>query len=337
MTFEAAFPFAKIDFQDEKFPGAVQLEAFNPFIPSNDRDSSLPASFFTWTVHNTTGKPVTYTIAFACGNPLEEETCNKEFHENGLTGIGMTGKYTDTPERLNGSVMVSTDAECAAVQEYWYRGQWFDELTVYWNDLSLPGAIPPRHYDLPGRYDSGVVTASVTLQPYETKDVRFLLSWYVPVFVKTWHSGEEAEKPRWNNYYVKLFASHAALRDYAFEQWERLERESRLFSQALHGSSLPPTVTEAVAANLAILKSPTCLRLENGAFYAFEGLNKECGSCEGSCDHVWNYAYALPFLFPSLERSMRELVTPIIRWKTGACSSGLCCRWGLPIGASALV
>lgn len=49
------------------------------------------------------------------------------------------------------------------------------------------------------------------------------------------------------------------------------------------------------------------LRLEDGSFYGFEGCNVTSGSCEGSCTHVWNYAYALPFLFPALERSMRDL------------------------------
>ena len=64
---------------------------------------------------------------------------------------------------------------------------------------------------------------------------------------------------------------------------------------------------DAVSANISILKSPTCLRLEDGSFYGWEGCHGDKGCCEGSCTHVWNYAYAPPFLFPALERSMREL------------------------------
>ena len=64
---------------------------------------------------------------------------------------------------------------------------------------------------------------------------------------------------------------------------------------------------DAVSANLAVLKSPTVWRLEDGSFYGWEGVHETSGSCEGTCQHVWNYAYALCFLFPSLERSIRDL------------------------------
>jgi hypothetical protein len=62
---------------------------------------------------------------------------------------------------------------------------------------------------------------------------------------------------------------------------------------------------DAIAGNMAILKSPTVLRLEDGTFYGWEGLHPTEGCCEGSCTHVWNYQQTLPFLYPALERSMR--------------------------------
>jgi hypothetical protein len=65
-------------------------------------------------------------------------------------------------------------------------------------------------------------------------------------------------------------------------------------------------VVEAVAANLAILKSPTVLRQADGRLWAWEGCGDNKGCCHGSCTHVWNYAQALPHLFPSLERGLRE-------------------------------
>lgn len=98
--------------------------------------------------------------------------------------------------------------------------------------------------------------------------------------------------------------------DEVIDYWDAnravLERNSRLFSDAFYGSSLPAEVLEAVAANLTILKSPTVLRQWDGRFWAWEGCQDSFGSCHGSCTHVWNYAQALPHLFPALERTLRE-------------------------------
>lgn len=85
-----------------------------------------------------------------------------------------------------------------------------------------------------------------------------------------------------------------------------LKKNSELFSNAFYSSTLPAEVVEAVAANLTILKSPTVLRQWDGRFWAWEGCQDSFGSCHGSCTHVWNYAQALPHLFPSLERTLRE-------------------------------
>lgn len=328
-SFEVQFPFAEIEFQDEKFPGNVELEAFNPFIPSNDRDSSIPAAFFRWKLHNTTSKSVTYTVAFAAGNPLMDDTVNECIKNEIFTGIRMSAKDSAMPKQYNGTVCVLTDAANANVQEYWYRGHWFDELTVYWQDFITPGPIAARHYSQAGHADMSVTAASITLKPFESGELRFVLSWYVPYFIKTWGGQKSEGNPYWKNYYTKLFNDHEALNRYVFAEWERLEKESRLFAITLASSSMPQVLLEAVSANLSILKSPTCLRLENGEFYGFEGTNRNSGSCEGSCDHVWNYAYALPYLFPKLERSMRELDYTYNQMENG----GVQFRLMLPLGS----
>ena len=90
------------------------------------------------------------------------------------------------------------------------------------------------------------------------------------------------------------------------KNYKELRCKTFLFRDAVFNGTLPDVIKEAVSANLAILKSPTCLRLEDGTFYAWEGVSTKYGCCEGSCSHVLNYAQALPFLFPDLERSMRE-------------------------------
>ncbi len=87
---------------------------------------------------------------------------------------------------------------------------------------------------------------------------------------------------------------------------------------------------DAVSSQISILRSTTCIRLPDGTFYGFEGCNCSSGCCIGSCTHVWNYAQALPFLFPSLERSVREADYKHNFSTTG--SGAMAFRIDLPLG-----
>jgi uncharacterized protein (DUF608 family) len=90
-------------------------------------------------------------------------------------------------------------------------------------------------------------------------------------------------------------------------EFDRLEQESRRFQQALWESTLPPAVLDALAANIVPLRSTTCFWLEDGRFYGYEGCFDDGGCCDGTCTHVWSYAYTVAYLFPSLEREMRRI------------------------------
>jgi len=107
-------------------------------------------------------------------------------------------------------------------------------------------------------------------------------------------------------WYAGRFKSINDVVAYWRESYGRLRRGSASFRDAFFDTTLPPEVVEAVAANLTILKSPTVLRQADGRLWCFEGCGDNWGCCHGSCTHVWNYAQAIPHLFPDLERSLRQ-------------------------------
>lgn len=337
--FEGEYPFARVTLRDACFPAEVKLDAFNPFIPLNDRDSSIPAAFYTITFTNTSREELTYRAYFSLNNLLPYGTTrNRYFCDGGVRGIMMTSDRLTREDLLYGSMCMACDTAQGDHQEYWYRADWFDSLQTYWNELNEPGDLKNRSYstdrrkqnptDLDGE-DMATLGANLVLQPGQSGSVRFVLSWNFPNCENYWNP--EKDKPvqtRWKNYYASLFhdAKESAL--YCLEQWDRLYEQTRRFKEALYATSLPETALEAVSANLSILKSATCLRLENGEFYAFEGCDPNGGCCEGSCTHVWNYAYALPYLFPQLERSMRDLEYRYSQREDGSVSF----RLQLPLG-----
>lgn len=313
-TFKGEFPLAEITFNEERFPGTVQLKAFNPFIPLNDRDSGIPAAFFEISVTNTSDAPIDYTIAGTLRNPLPANNVHQVAKRNGVTSVQLSSDAVAKDDPQYGDVTLATDAADTSVQEFWFRGEWFDALEVYWRDFTTPGAIKNRTYaaDKSGDQNESLIAAHIQVMAGETKTVRYIISWNFPNCINYWNANaaEAAAKagisPVWKNYYATLWEDSRASAYYAFEHWGRLYAETARFKNALFASTLPDSVIDAVSANISILKTPTVLRLEDGTFYGWEGLHPNEGCCEGSCTHVWNYAQALPFLFPKLERTMRN-------------------------------
>ncbi|MEM1506744.1 MAG: GH116 family glycosyl-hydrolase [Candidatus Bathyarchaeia archaeon] len=308
--FVGTYPIAEIRFIDEDFPGKVRMTAFNPFIPLNDLDSSIPAAFFEINVENTADCEITYTICLSVQNPLPDGATINKYERNGeyhLIRMFSTKPSENDPEY--GDLTIATDASDISYQEYWFRGGWFDSLQVYWKDLTAPGKLKNRSYQSTqkGIRDHASLAVHLKVKARGSGKARFIIAWNFPNCYNYWNP-EKTERPTiWKNYYARIFKDSVETAIYCLKNWDRLYEETATFRDILFASTLPPFVLDAVSANISILKSPTVLRLEDGSLYGFEGCHTSSGCCEGSCMHVWSYAYAPLFLFPKLDRSMWDL------------------------------
>ena len=122
---------------------------------------------------------------------------------------------------------------------------------------------------------------------------------------------------KYRPWYSSRFANIEEVADYWMKNYNTLKEKTELFTDAFYATTLPAEVVEAVAANLTILKSPTIFRQYDGRMWNWEGCGNEYGSCYGSCTHVWNYAQAIPHLFPKMERTLRETEFFVSQAKNG--------------------
>jgi non-lysosomal glucosylceramidase len=306
--FTGEFPFARLDFNDPKMPLQVTMEAFNPFIPLNDDDSSLPAAIFLFHLSNPTSEPVSAVLFANLENKVGHPDPGKgviAFQEGeNVSGLMMTTKKYEPDSPRFGSLTLTTPWKDLNVQTHWYRGGWFDSLHKFWDQVSLEGQLKENREPAEAddrRTDVGSIGLKVNLKPGEKLTLPVMITWYIPNYEKNW-----GNKAVWKNYYGTKFSDAFHVAEYIGANFERLENETRLFKNSLFESSLPESVLDAVSSQISILKTTTCLRMPDGTFYGFEGCNPGGGCCEGTCTHVWNYAQALPFLFPTLERSIRN-------------------------------
>jgi len=327
-SFDVKFPFAYLNISDADLPLKVLVTGWSPFIPTDEDSSGMPVASFEYKFINTGNTPLEIVFSYNAKNFLKTDNGKNSIRpfENGfiLTDAGTTEK----PQKSE--FVIFTNDAATVVDHCWFRGSWWDPLTMAWNTVKNGEvkAVAAVESDAPG----ASLFVPFTVAAGKEKTINVMMAWYTPDSELTFGnmgtrkencdpaSGccnspsdiglDKYDKDFNGKFYKPWYSSHfktiEEVGTFWRNQYDELKRKSNLFKTSFYNSSLPPEVIEAVAANLTILKSPTVMRQYDGRLWNWEGCGDNWGCCHGSCTHVWNYAQAIAHLFPALERSLRN-------------------------------
>ncbi|MGN6296790.1 MAG: GH116 family glycosyl-hydrolase [Ginsengibacter sp.] len=328
--FETKFPYGNVTLRDSDLPLKVKITGWSPFIPTDEDSSSLPVGALEYSFKNTGPQTIEAVFSFNTKNFVASDREAVNNIRPCKNGFVLNQEGTKGKPFLKSSFAIFTDNNNTIVDHCWFRGGWWDPLTMAWNDVKEGklNAREPVEKDAPG----ASLFVPFSLAPGASKTVKLLVSWYTPL--TTLHIGEVTKDEKKNcdptsgccagpsdlgvangkknpsadysPWYSSQFKNIDEVIEYWTNNYKELSQKTKLFSDSFYKSSLPSEVMEAVAANLTIIKSPTVLRQYDGRLWNWEGCGDDGGCCHGSCTHVWNYAQAMPHLFPTLERSLRN-------------------------------
>jgi uncharacterized protein (DUF608 family) len=359
---DATYPFARLRYHDAELPVDLELEAFTPLVPLDVERSSLPVAMLTFRITNrdafylrgTLGATLQNAVGWDGISPVEGVdgagyggNTNRLERAGGWTSVVMENHSLAGDAPSNGQMVLAADDPRAAVLEQWRTA---DEFIAFLASRALAdGAArltfddstgdPQRHAPSPflgpspaGSTWNAGIGIRLDLQPGETRVVRFAIGWSFPNRVVNFEQfgpprPEHGSSQFWlGNHYTRLHGNATAVLRRVAAEWDELRDASLAWVSTLESSSLDAGAVEHLAAQLSLVRSPTCFRTADGRFFGFEGICGASttmwagvfgGSCPMNCTHVWNYEQALAKTFPELERSMRETEFDIMQAPEG--------------------
>jgi non-lysosomal glucosylceramidase len=329
-TFVGKYPVAQLSYPDSALPVKVELESLSPMAPLDEKASCLPLIRFVFKVTNPGESAVSVKLAATLQNavgydgirPVKGTKCgsyggniNEIVRTEDFTAINMTNPSVPEKSTGSGTMSIATTANDVETIAGW------DDLESFWTAFNALVPLPTPEKTDPsgdGTTWNGALVAAVDLEPGQTHTVTFFLSWYFPNRFVDWDQPPLGRKQKpgefWlGNYYSNMFENALDVTSFALKN-DDIFRTTRAFADSFYTGSIPWWALDRIGSQMSTIRSPTCMWVEDGKFFAFEGCNGASanwiaptgGCCPLNCTHVWNYEHTLSALYPALERTMRE-------------------------------
>jgi uncharacterized protein (DUF608 family) len=313
LTFSGEFPFGWYAFQDDEIPVKVTLEAYNPLIPMDLKNSAIPCAVFRIKVTNPTAEAVEIGLLATQQNAVgfsgydtiggDQQRQNPGFGKNRnqvITGDKRTGIALTGPK---GSMHLSAHTDAVSATASW--PDMASLLADFEADGTLTGPVTAESPAPQTTVDAALAT-SFHLDPGAERTVTFVLSWHFPggtfgfADIPQWHFVEGGSQ------YENWWTSAADVDGYVAGKFDYLDSTTRLYHQTVYSSNIPRYALDRMTSNLSVLKSPTSFWTKDGYFGIWESTSDK-QEWFGNCKHVIHYAQGHARLFPELGRILRDI------------------------------
>jgi len=312
LTFQGEYPLGWFNFNDKDLPVKVSLEAYNPLIPMDMKNSAIPCGIFRIKVNNTSSDDVEVNLLATQQNAVgftgydtiagQNNRVCKGYGQNqnivnaepDKTSLKMTG--------TDGSMQLSTYAKNVS-----YTASW-KNLTSLFHDFSDDGILTGEKRASSPEAETtvdGALATGFSLKPGEEKEITFVLSWYFPQ-----GTFGRSDIPEWyfeegGSQYENWWRDASEVDSYIKDNFDYLDATTRLYHETMYSSTIPRYMLDRITSNISVLKSPTSFWTKEGYFGIWESTSyKE--EWFGNCKHVLHYAQGHARLYPELGRKLRN-------------------------------
>ncbi|NLE59427.1 MAG: hypothetical protein GX616_13780 [Planctomycetes bacterium] len=247
------------------------------------------------------------------GSPAEQSAVRDKLLSKiaSLTGVTyrpQVGRESDAPSF--GTMCLATPQEDASMSHDWSDRDLLHRLLADSGRLSSfklpPAAAGPTE---PRRTLNAALCVERNIPPGRAAEAVFIFTWHFPNQYYPQNSYEQGGRRgvAIGSMYDNWYRDALDVARHVVANLTDLRKQTVAYHDALFDTTLPQYFIDAAAANVSIIRSPTCFWAKEGAFYGFEGCRPEGGGCcPMNCNHVWNYEQSLAKLWPALDRDMRK-------------------------------